>query len=143
MAKSNLDMKGAKPVKLELDFLRLAYAVQKDDSVEKGYLMVSSESIKTRTQTWNKKYSLKGEVGVLVAQLSQSDLKLLEAEKANNSEGILKKDDLDLDNKKSIAKMGKSLLEKELKLQVESREGSLEETNNYPLGIRWDYCGSK
>lgn len=61
MAKSHLDLKGAKGPKLELDFLRLVYAVKelraRGDQAN-GYLLVMEEDIASRVKSWIKNIKL-------------------------------------------------------------------------------------
>ena len=59
MAKSALDLRGAKGPKLELDYLRLLYAVKelrKRGDNAQGYLIVLTEPIHERTRQWENKY---------------------------------------------------------------------------------------
>lgn len=59
MAKSCLDLKGAKSVKVELDLLRLIYAVKElsNETTEvKAFMIIANNSIKERMQKWLNRY---------------------------------------------------------------------------------------
>ena len=76
MAKSNLDLRGAKGPKLELDFLRLVYAVKeakRENQETKAYLLVMTEKIKNRVNEWAKKYNAEGLVETIVLDLSEDE----------------------------------------------------------------------
>jgi len=63
MAKSHLDLKGAKGPKLELDFLRLVYVIKDFRSKGKqatGYMAVLTDQIAQRVNGWAHKYDAKG-----------------------------------------------------------------------------------
>ncbi|MCB0567499.1 MAG: hypothetical protein H6573_08780 [Lewinellaceae bacterium] len=141
MAKSNLKLNDGQSRKLELDFLRLAYAVQRVEEVEKGYLIVATDKSKKRAEGWKEKYQLDGEVEVLVAKLNENELKLLKSEKQVNIEGMLEGTTGKGKSKRSIAKLGKSLLEDALKQYIEEKEATTVWEGESPLGIQWDYCG--
>ena len=71
---SNLDFKGAKGPKTELDYLRLVYAVkeikkQGDDA--QGYLVVMTDEMLNRVSQWEHKYRGKGHVKVKSASLPE------------------------------------------------------------------------
>ena len=89
MAKSNLSLKDCQSRKLELDFLRLAYTVQRVEVVKKGYLMVTTEKIKKRTEKWKEKYQLDGEVEVLVAKLAMVTLTPITTPKKATSRPVI------------------------------------------------------
>ncbi|MCB0594433.1 MAG: hypothetical protein H6557_14170 [Lewinellaceae bacterium] len=141
MAKSNLSLKDCQSRKLELDFLRLAYTVQRVEVVKKGYLMVTTEKIKKRTEKWKEKYQLDGEVEVLVAKLDEEMLQSLEAEKEMNVKGMLVGTAGKKSEGQSVAKLGKRLLEKALQQYIEENEQTVAWEGEPPLSIQWDYCG--
>lgn len=59
MARSNLDLKRAKRTKTEFDFLKLLFAVRQFEEVQKGYLLVMDEKIKSAIENnWNTKYGI-------------------------------------------------------------------------------------
>lgn len=57
MAKSSLDLRGGKGRNLELDFLRLVYAVQhfqRAGDLAQGYLVVLGDGMSQRVKAWAK-----------------------------------------------------------------------------------------
>ena len=92
MAKSQLDLRGAKSQKLELDYLRLIYAVkeirkQRDHAI--GYLAVLTPGILDRVKQWETKYQAEGFVKVMYIPLPSSDRNRLEKEKTSNIAGMV------------------------------------------------------
>ncbi len=140
MAKSSLNLKGAKSEKLELDFLRILHAMKTRKSNEQviGYLAVWDETIQTRIESWKKKYLATHE-NIEVIPLDENTKKKFEAtikeEKEKNKEGINQKS-----NRLSEAKHGKQILETFLKEQIESKLKGIKETKEDKLfGVNWDY----
>ncbi len=92
MAKSNLDLKGGKARSLELDYLRLAYAVSNlrlKGLEAKGYLSVTTNAVAKRIEKWQSKYLAKDYIEIIVGNgLSGKDFKNLHAEKKRNAKGI-------------------------------------------------------
>ena len=83
MAKSHLDLQGAKGPKLELDFLRLAFAIYKLDSngeMGKGFLLVFTPAIKKRAQSWIQKYGTGNDIKILVAEMTEEEKQQLKEE---------------------------------------------------------------
>jgi hypothetical protein len=92
MVKRNLDLNGAKGPKLELDFLRLVYAVKElrqSADEAKGYLLVMTSAIAERVAAWQTKYQAGDSVQVGTAQLSQEQLGTIHAEVRANVEGMV------------------------------------------------------
>jgi|WetSurSiteA1Bulk_404760.scaffolds.fasta_scaffold46472_1 hypothetical protein len=147
MAKSHLDLKGAKGPKLELDFLRLVYSVmrlrQKGDSAL-GYLIVMTATIADTVSGWASKYDSAECVIVNVASLSAEQMQRLSAEKQGNVEGMVRGTLGNAVEGKSDAPYGKSLAEEALRECIRQREPDAREVMNkllFPFGIRWDYYG--
>lgn len=97
MAKSSLDLLGAKRQKLELDYLRLVYACQHYQTSgcqAFGYLSVTSAAIGQQVEKWERKYLVPpGLVQLVVPTLSEVEQQLLLAEKDRNRLGNLAKAD--------------------------------------------------
>ena len=92
MAKRHLDLRGAKGPKLELDFLRLVYAVQhlrRAGDEAQGYLLVMTTAIQRTTDFWVAKYQAGDAVRVLVGDLTPEERKLVDEEVRANTEGML------------------------------------------------------
>jgi hypothetical protein len=92
MTKSHLDLKGAKAPKLELDYLRLIYAVKeirKQGDSAQGYLVVMNDGILTRVRQWEYKYQGKECVEVLSVSLPGRVRRTLENEKTRNLAGMV------------------------------------------------------
>ncbi len=140
MAKSSLNLKGAKSEKLELDFLRILHAIKTRKSNEQviGYLAVWDKTKQTRIESWKKKY-LAAQENIEVIPLDEITKKKFEAtikeEKEKNKEGINRNS-----NRLSEAKQGKEILETFLRQQIESKLERIEETEDDKLfGVNWDY----
>ncbi len=92
MVKRNLDLKGAKGPKLELDFLRLVYAVKelrRSGNEAKGYLLVMTSPIAQRVAAWQAKYQAGDSVVVEIASLSAEQLGTIQAEVRANIDGMV------------------------------------------------------
>jgi hypothetical protein len=145
MAKSSLDLRGAKGPKLELDFLRLAYAVRDflaagENAV--GYLAVLDNRVAGTAAGWIDKYHTTDQVSILCCIPKGPDIDWLMVEKADNSVGFLPDRLLATHERKlAIANFGRDLGEKHLKEAIEERHPGIIPSTNFPLGINWDYYG--
>lgn len=147
MAKRHLDLRGAKAPKLELDFLRLLFAVRElqrrgDDA--RGYLLVMTPNIGERTLSWSQKYGAEGDVEVVVADMTDIDHKLIEAEARANAQGMVAGTLGEDVAGRSDARAGGRLAETGLRVAIEARERGVRQVTDgapLPLGIRWDYYG--
>ena len=93
MAKSALDLRGGKGRNMELDFLRLLYAVEHFRARgfgAQGYLLVMTTGIAGTIGSWVRKYNASECVDVATATLTDDDLDLLRVEKAGNAAGIVR-----------------------------------------------------
>ena len=147
MAKSSLDLKGAKGPKLELDFLRLVYAVKQLRTEEvdaKGYLVVMTEDIRERANSWIGKYEAENTIVIDVAPLSLDEQKALEAEKKGNVAGMVAGSLGRTAGNQSNAVLGKQLGEDALRkliMDQESRVQEIKDEKEFPFRIRWDFYG--
>jgi hypothetical protein len=148
MAKSNLDLRGAKGLKLELDLLRLVYAVKELRSrvreEAQGYLLVMTQGIAERAMSWMQKYEAGDAVVVVEAGLSHGDLAALRAEKNRNVAGMVAGTLGEVVGDQSDAALGKRLGEKELRNLIISKEPGANEITDerkFPFGVRWDFYG--
>jgi|SRR6185437_3276793 len=147
MAKRHLDLRGSKAPKLELDFLRLLFAVRElrrngQDAV--GYLLVMTNAIKTRTISWARKYCCRDEVQVLLGNLRSQQRSALEAEVISNRRGMVAGTRGLRVGGRSSARIGARLAERLLATQIKEREPGVREITrreDLPLMIRWDFCG--
>jgi len=141
MAKSAQDMRGAKGRNLELDFLRLVYAVEHyraSREAAQGYLLVMSKSIGKRINGWIEKYKAADCVELVVRELNAKDVLLLDSEKQRNRQGNLAGADRAL----AVAAEGKRLGEEALRKHVIDHVQNVEEKQGkMPFGIRWDFYG--
>lgn len=142
MAKSPLDLRGAKGRNLELDFLRLVYAVEHfraSGDEAQGYLLVMAESIRMRVAEWIRKYDAADCVELVVTVLSPEQASLLAQEKARNRQGNAPGADRAL----AVAADGKRLGEVALRRHVLAAEPAVTEVQDgqAPFGIRWDFYG--
>jgi hypothetical protein len=146
MAKSSLDLRGAKAPKLELDFLRLAYAVRDlreagEEAV--GYLMVLVPKVAKAVERWQDKYSSGEGVVVLCKELEGENLESLIKEKADNAIGFIIDRQFDeAERELSLADLGKKLGETALHQEISARHPGLISSQSFPLGIQWDYYGT-
>ena len=148
MSKSHLDLKGAKAPKLELDFLRLVYAVKHlraRGGCANGYLIVMTKDICKRANSWIKKYEVCDNTIVIdVAELSTDDRKALEAEKKSNIAGMVAGSLGGTVGNQSNAVLGKQFGEDALRKLIMRQEPGVQEKKDegeFPLGIRWDFYG--
>ena len=147
MVKSNLDIRGAKGPKLELDCLRLVYSVrclrQSGDSAI-GYLVVMTPKIAKTVNGWISRYDARDSVKVIVASLSAEQMLKLAAEKEENRQGMVAGTIGKPADGRSDASYGQSLGEEILRESIRQLEPGLKEVTNkalFPFGIRWDYYG--
>lgn len=147
MAKSNLDFKGAKGPKLELDYLRLVYAVKehKRKGLDAGaFLLVMTPEIANRIKTWNKKYDAAGVVDVVTAIISVSQKEALSEEKKNNIHGMVTGTTGGTVSGRSDAKVGTEIGESQLRKVIMEKYPEVKEIreeSKYPYAIRWDFYG--
>ena len=142
MAKSGKNTKGARGPKIELDFLRLLFAIRNVEEVKKCYLVVQNTEVKRTVKAWEKKYGMKeGEVETIAAELSDKEKRDLDEEKEENKQGVIDSMTGGNNEGKSKASLGEKTLEVKLAEEIEKR---LNTSNNYTkkiLGINWDYSG--
>lgn len=148
MAKRHLDLRGAKAPKLELDLLRLIYAVKDlrsrgEDA--QGYLLVLSPEIASTARTWSEKYQVPDAVEVLVGQLSDQERLTIENEVRRNQAGMIAGTQGKLVAGASDSTQGASLAEGKLLTEIMRREpgvARVAEFDRYPFKIRWDFYGT-
>ena len=147
MVKSNLDFKGAKGPRLELDYLRLVYAVKemrKQGDNAQGYLVVMTDEMLNRVSQWEDKYRGRGHVEVISASLAGRIRYKLEHEKATNVAGMIEGLMGDKAASHSNANIGREIGEDALNetiLRLEPNVQRVRDENRFPLGIRWDFYG--
>jgi len=145
MAKSSLDLRGAKAQRLELDLLRLVHAVEKlraSGEDAQGYLLVMTPTQAERVQVWLSKYEADGTVVVLVAEPEAGDLEALRLEKAGNVEGMLAAIMGQEVAGRSSGALGQRLAEELLQHLILEREPAARRADRRPpFGIQWDYFG--
>ena len=144
MAKSSLNLDGAKRQKLELDYLRLVYACHMWPG-SKAYLMVTSKDIEVTTVAWAKKYQAQGVVKVL--QLEPDLLTpAFVAEKARNKKGMAASLAGTFDKVDCTASIGEAVCETHLANVITALlAGNVAREPDYtkhPLGVKWDYYGT-
>jgi hypothetical protein len=156
MAKSCLNLNGAKRQKVELDFLRLVYAKRK--LVEEGHSAEAVLAVMTNTiaqqcghpncsmkplvQEWGKKYEAVGVVHVLVIKLDSQDDGALRKEKKRNVDGMRAGASGRETDGKSAAPLGRDLVEHYLSAEITRRYRGVQVLAKLPFDIRWDYCGT-
>lgn len=140
MAKSGLIPHGGTVRNLELDFLRLIYAVEKskaegDEAI--GYICVLNAPMKRAIDNWIKRYETDA-VHIIVPEIDDSQLAELEAEKKRNQEGN-RKGSNPVD---ACAHQGRDLAESALREYISRVEVGVVESNAKHLGISWDFVGN-
>lgn len=149
MAKSSLDLRGAKASKLELDFFKLAFAVQKlrsTGSQAQGYLLVLDKRVARAAEEWRVKYQAEHLVEAVLVKLPTSEERaLLEAEKARNKAALSVVHDVGGAEKAlSVAAFGKKYGESALVesiRQLHPKVTQIKDKRRFPLGIDWDFYG--
>ena len=147
MAKRNIDLKGAKQQKLELDYLRLVYCVKelrRAKADAQGYLLVMTDPIARRVEVWRDKYSADETVRVHVAQLSEQNMRDIQDEIQANIDGMVAGTIGEGVAGRSDASVGGQLGERQLQDVIASHEQNVvrcEDEVEFPFRIRWDYYG--
>lgn len=145
MAKSSLDLRGAKARNLELDVLRLVYAVHKlraNGEDAHGYVLVLDRSAESRVKVWLKKYEAITLVTCMCAELSDEDRIQLQSEKEANAEGMQQNSSKPFRQAHSVAGHGRMVGEAALRHQIIKLEPSVKEADSdMPLGVQWDFYG--
>ncbi len=146
MAKSFLDLKGARASGLELDYLRLLYFVKeiRKEGEAQGYLLVMDEKICQRVNKWKDKYQSSDEVEVINASLTINERQLLENEKNQNRKGNVAGTKGEEVNGKSDAGVGKMIGETKLNESIIKKEKGVKPSGDkMKFGIQWDFYGIK
>ena len=147
MAKSNFDLKGAKGPKLELDFLRLVYAVKEQRKLGiqcDAFLLVMTEEIAETIKIWDSKYNSGGAVSVFVPQIPDDQIAAIKAEKNNNTEGMVLGTMGRGSKGRSDANIGKEFGERALVAAIKEVYPGVEqkfEEREFPFLVRWDFFG--
>ena len=147
MAKSNLDLKGTKAQKLELDYLRLVFAVKemrKQGNNAQGYFIVMTDEVLRRVSQWEHKYLGKGHVEVIKVSLTDHIRSKIENEKAIHVVGMMESLVGGKTTGQSNANIGRAIGEDALVETIQRFEANVQrvrDENRFPLGIRWDFYG--
>ncbi len=147
MAKRALDLNGAKRQKLELDYLRLVYAVKelrRQGKGAQGYLVVLTNEIYNTTSTWNEKYQANDTVKVLVASITEQERRDIENEINLNISGMLAGTAGEDTKGQSSAERGGAIGEHYLNELIKQYEPGVAKGINekgFPFTISWDYLG--
>lgn len=150
MAKSSLDLNGAKRQKLELDLLRLVYTVKyyQDKNIEAyGYVFVATPKIELTVLNWLEKYDFESQYIVIKSVvLTENQSSLIIEEKRRNAAGVL----MNNSRVNSTATLSKNLIEEALKDQITRDFSNIREVaeslfyspkNHFPANIKWDFYG--
>jgi hypothetical protein len=152
IAKSSLNLRGAKEQKLELDFLRLAYAVRElreagEEAI--GYLLVLVPDVARTAERWCEKYTTGEGVVILCEPIEGETLEALLKEKADNALGLLQALDFDqVSRALSLANIGKELGERALHKFIDHRHVGISPLQDnipreqLPLQVKWDFYGT-
>jgi hypothetical protein len=147
MAKSFLDLKGAKSQKLELDYLRLVYAVKDlrngSDNAQ-GYLVVLTPQISEHVKQWESKYRGMDFVKIIDVSLPSCVKNRLKQEKTSNLAGMAASVTGVEAGGRSSADFGRHTGENNLRkilLGLEPRVREVKDENRFPCCVRWDFYG--
>jgi len=143
MAKGYTDLKGARSKILELDYLRLVYAVKdltKCGDNAHGYLVVLTENIRGTVQKWRDKYQGEGFVTVIAAPQPPRVMARLKQEKEKNRAGNIPGKDPALSIGDYARDIGEKALRKKIR-ELEPRVKELGNENKLPCAVRWDFYG--
>ena len=142
MAKSHLDLVGAKGQKLELEFLKIAYALARLNAIGesgKGYFLVLTKAIGKRANLWIEKYGTGNLVEVIVGNLTVREMDALREEKKKNREGMISGAQGNEVEGKSNADTGQQIGETKLREEIQKRHPHvtrIEDPREYPFGIK-------
>ena len=148
MAKSNLDLRGAKAPKLELDVLRLIVAVRTLRETKQeadGYVLVLHANVGRRVAVWLEKYQANDCVQCYHGELSQFERIELRDEKRRNAGAIRMVERTRARQDGADASRGRDLGERELLNLILAKEPSVIEaarTKKRPLSVNWDFYGT-
>lgn len=147
MAKSHMDLRGAKGPKIELDFLKIAYALARINAkgeAGKGYLLVLTKAISQRANTWKNKYGTGDSIEIIIGNLTDRELDALRKEKRKNREGMILGAQGNEVEGKSNADTGQKIGETKLIEEIQKRHPSvnrIDDPKKSPLGTNWDFYG--
>jgi hypothetical protein len=150
MAKSSLDLRGAKSRNLELDFLRLVYVVEhyrRRGEEAQGYLAVLSEVAAQRVNVWVRKYETRSLVTCIPCSLALAvgEKDVLQSEKAANLAGMIAGTQRETVAGRSDATVGRQIGERFLRKAILEAEPGVREITHSPImpfGVRWDFYGT-
>jgi hypothetical protein len=146
MSKLYLDFKGAKGPKLELDYLRLLYAVKemkKQGESAHGYFVVMTDDMVNHANQWEFKYGGVGNVEVISASLAERIRNKLQNTNSLKIAAILPENSR-INGSHRAPNFGRDIGEGALAEIVTSLEPAVQrvrDENRFPLGIRWDFYG--
>mgnify|MGYP003587783266 CR=1 FL=1 len=147
MAKSPLDLRGGKARSLELDFVRLVLAVRTETAAGNtahGYLLVLDERVASRVRRWQERYEAEELVTVLRREASGEAMHRLREEKRRNALGIVPRPAQPAAS--SVASLGERIGEEALRVALAELEPGVVELPpevERPLGVKWDFYGSR
>ncbi|MEO7360464.1 MAG: hypothetical protein ABI120_09040 [Gemmatimonadaceae bacterium] len=148
MAKSNLDLRGAKAPKLELDVLRLIVAVRdlrKDGNSAEGYVLVLHQRVQNRVGSWLVKYGALDCIICECGDLHETERADVIAEKERNAGAARDAVRTNKRSRMASANRGRDLGEAALERSIRSKEQgviALGDRKKSPLSIDWDFFGT-
>lgn len=139
MAKSPLDLRGAKARNLRLDVELLARGLaylRSSGYQAVGYLLVLTDDVARRARGWDV-VANDPQLEVVIAELSDDDFEAVRVEKIRNAAGTASGNPTD-----SIAHLGQSLAEQALHDAINARHPGVQRSfDPPPLNVRWDFFG--
>ncbi|MBI2849703.1 MAG: hypothetical protein HYX80_01510 [Chloroflexi bacterium] len=147
MVKPFPDCKGHKASMIELDYLRLIYAVgemrrQCEDA--QGYFVVIADEIPRRMSKWEHAYQGNRCVEMISTSPASYVRHPAGNEKTANLSGMVTAAILDKSGRQSYSSIRRSIEDcilAETILALEPNVQRIRDESRFPLGIRWDYYG--
>ncbi len=134
-----LSVRGSGASALELDFLRLSYAVAYLNSKREdthGYIAVLRQEVRDAAQGLQRRYGVEAAVSIVFASLLVTDMtKLAEAAGSSREDGVS-------ETEESVAR---DIALNTLRREIAAREPDVVEKTTggvLPFGVEWDYYGA-
>lgn len=138
MAKSPLDLRGAKARNLRLDVELLARRISElrgGGGEAVAYLLVLADGVARRARGWDV-VSRDPNFHVIVADLPEEDFEALHQEKRRNAQGIRSGKPSD-----SVAALGRRLAEEALNREIRKRHPGIRRSSDARGNASWDFFG--
>ena len=147
MVKPYPDLRGLKASKVELDYLRVVYAVgemRRQGELAQGYFVVIGESIPKNMTVWEQNYRGNSYVELMSTLPATHVRHGLQNDKTADLSGMvlaaLLDDTSHVSNSAALRDMEDYILDETIR-ELEPGVMRIKDEARFPLGIRWDYYG--